>query len=118
MNGDYGSFAGILVADATLPGSPYETIIVHSLSRFFRDSVDFGLYERRLNEAGVRLIPGWLSSNKGVPSCAVPNACAIGRPSPEAGDLIPGTGFLSPHEAPTSPPCFRLEFLVRCQTPR
>ena len=45
-----------MVADATLKPSPYEAIIVHSLSRFFRDFLEFALYERRLNKAGVKLI--------------------------------------------------------------
>ena len=38
-----------------MPG-PYEAIIVHSLSRFFRDALEFGWHERELNKAGVRLI--------------------------------------------------------------
>ena len=45
-----------MIADATLAPAPYEAIIVHSLSRFFRDALEFGLYERRLQKAGVRLI--------------------------------------------------------------
>jgi site-specific DNA recombinase len=28
----------------------FDATIVHSLSRFFRESVEFGLYERRLNK--------------------------------------------------------------------
>lgn len=45
-----------MLADATLSPSPYDAIVVHSLSRFFRDSLDFALYERQLNQAGVKLI--------------------------------------------------------------
>jgi site-specific DNA recombinase len=45
-----------MIADATLKPSPYEAVIVHSQSRFFRDSLEFGLYERRLNKAGVKLV--------------------------------------------------------------
>ena len=45
-----------MISDATMSPTPFEAIIVHSLSRFFRDSLDFGLYERRLNKAGVKLI--------------------------------------------------------------
>ncbi len=45
-----------MIADATFKPSPYELVIVHSQSRFFRDSLEFGLYERRLNKAGVKLI--------------------------------------------------------------
>lgn len=45
-----------MIADATIKPSPYETIIVHSLSRFFRDLIEFALYERRLNKVGVKVI--------------------------------------------------------------
>ena len=45
-----------MIADATLKPSPYEAVIVHSLSRFFRDFLEFALYERRLNKAGVKVI--------------------------------------------------------------
>jgi site-specific DNA recombinase len=30
-------------------------IVVHSFSRFFRDSIDFGIYERKLKKYGVRV---------------------------------------------------------------
>ncbi len=45
-----------MIADATMKPSPYEAVIVHSLSRFFRDFIEFALYERRLNKAGVKII--------------------------------------------------------------
>jgi DNA invertase Pin-like site-specific DNA recombinase len=45
-----------MIHEATVKPSPYEAIIVHSLSRFFRDAVEFGLYERMLKKAGSRLI--------------------------------------------------------------
>ncbi len=45
-----------MIREATLNPSPFEALIVHSQSRFFRNSIDFGLYERKLNQAGVRLI--------------------------------------------------------------
>jgi site-specific DNA recombinase len=45
-----------LIREATLNPSPFEAVIVHSQSRFFRNSIDFGLYERKLNQADVRLI--------------------------------------------------------------
>jgi site-specific DNA recombinase len=45
-----------MVAEATLSPSPFEAIVVHSLSRFFRDAVDFGLYERKLTRSGVRVL--------------------------------------------------------------
>ena len=45
-----------MIATATLAPPPFEAVIVHSQSRFFRDAIEFGLYERRLQKAGVRLI--------------------------------------------------------------
>jgi len=45
-----------MIADATLKPNPYDAVVVHSLSRFFRDSLEFGLYERRLNKADAKLI--------------------------------------------------------------
>jgi site-specific DNA recombinase len=45
-----------MIQEATQKPSPFDAIIVHSLSRFFRDSLEFGLYERKLDRAGVRLI--------------------------------------------------------------
>ena len=45
-----------MIAEATLHPSPFEAVIVHSQSRFFRDSLEFGLYERKLNKAGVKLV--------------------------------------------------------------
>src|SRR5688572_28857310 len=45
-----------MIADATLNPPPYEAIIVHSLSRFFRDVISFGIYERRLTKVGTRVI--------------------------------------------------------------
>jgi DNA invertase Pin-like site-specific DNA recombinase len=45
-----------MIADATLSPPPFEAIIIHSLSRFFRDSLEFGLYERELTRAGVKLL--------------------------------------------------------------
>lgn len=44
-----------MVADATAAEHPVDAIIVHSLSRFFRDALGFGLCERELNKAGVKL---------------------------------------------------------------
>ncbi len=45
-----------MIAEATLSPSPYEAIIVHSRSRFFRDLFQFLSYERILKRAGVKLI--------------------------------------------------------------
>jgi len=45
-----------MVADAMLKPTPYQAIIVHSLSRFFRDLVLAAMYERKLQKAGVSVI--------------------------------------------------------------
>ena len=45
-----------MVADATVKPAPYQAIIVHSLSRFFRDLVLAAMYERKLQKAGVSVI--------------------------------------------------------------
>ena len=45
-----------MIQEATAKPAPFEAIVVHSLSRFFRDAVEFGLYERMLKKAGCRLI--------------------------------------------------------------
>ena len=45
-----------MISDATLKPAPYEAIIVHSLSRFFRDSLQFSLYERQLKKSGCKLV--------------------------------------------------------------
>ena len=45
-----------MVSDATMKPAPFEAVIVHSLSRFFRDSLEFALYERRLLKSGVKVI--------------------------------------------------------------
>src|SRR5216683_573507 len=45
-----------MIADATLSPSPYEAIIVHSRSRFFRDLFQFLSYERTLKRAGVKFV--------------------------------------------------------------
>ncbi|WP_420821450.1 recombinase family protein [Rhodoferax sediminis] len=45
-----------MISDATLKPSPYEAVIVHSLSRFFRDHIASALYERQLKKSSVKLI--------------------------------------------------------------
>jgi site-specific DNA recombinase len=45
-----------MIADAGQDPAPYEAIIVHSRSRFFRDLFEFLGYERRLKRAGVRVL--------------------------------------------------------------
>ena len=48
-----------MVNDATLKGgggAPFQAVIVHSLSRFFRDLVMGAMYQRNLLKAGVQLV--------------------------------------------------------------
>jgi hypothetical protein len=45
-----------MIADATARPAPFEAIVVHSLSRFFRDMIEFALYERKLAKLGVKVI--------------------------------------------------------------
>jgi site-specific DNA recombinase len=42
-----------MIADACISPPPFDAIIIHSLSRFFRDMIEFALYERRLKKHGV-----------------------------------------------------------------
>lgn len=42
-----------MINDACIAPPPFDAIIVHSLSRFFRDMIEFALYERRLKKYGV-----------------------------------------------------------------
>ena len=45
-----------MIAEASVTPSPFDAIVVHSLSRFFRDSLEVGLYERNLKRCGVRVV--------------------------------------------------------------
>ena len=45
-----------MIADATSDSEPYEAIIIHSRSRFFRDMFEFLNYERRLKRANCKLV--------------------------------------------------------------
>ena len=45
-----------MIADATLSPSPYQAIVIHSRSRFFRDLLEFLSYERKLKRAGCRIL--------------------------------------------------------------
>ena len=45
-----------MIADAMLKPSAFEAIIIHSLSRFFRDGIEFGVYERKLVKNKVKVI--------------------------------------------------------------
>ena len=42
-----------MIAESCAAPPPFGAIIVHSLSRFFRDMIEFGLYERCLKKHGV-----------------------------------------------------------------
>ncbi|MBU0688434.1 MAG: recombinase family protein [Gammaproteobacteria bacterium] len=45
-----------LINDALPKPRAFDAIVIHSLSRFFRDAIQFGVYERKLNKAGVKVI--------------------------------------------------------------
>lgn len=45
-----------MVSDATVEHPPYSTILVHSYSRFFRDAIGSGMYQRKLEKNGVSVL--------------------------------------------------------------
>jgi len=45
-----------MMAEACQNPPAFDAIIVHSLSRFFRDAIEFGLCERRLKKFGVSVV--------------------------------------------------------------
>lgn len=45
-----------LIQDAMQKPQAFEAIIIHSLSRFFRDGIQFGVYERKLKKNKVNVI--------------------------------------------------------------
>ncbi|MDQ2963034.1 MAG: recombinase family protein [Pseudomonadota bacterium] len=45
-----------MIADATQPPAPFDAILVHSRSRFFRDLFEFLKYERLLKRSGVKIV--------------------------------------------------------------
>jgi site-specific DNA recombinase len=45
-----------MIYEATRPDQPFAFIVVHSLSRFSRDSLHSELYVRKLRKAGVELV--------------------------------------------------------------
>lgn len=45
-----------MINDAMMKPSAFEAIIIHSLSRFFRDGIEFGVYERKLAKSKVKVI--------------------------------------------------------------
>ncbi len=45
-----------MIQDAMQKPPAFEAIIIHSLSRFFRDAIQFGVYERKLLKGGVKVV--------------------------------------------------------------
>jgi DNA invertase Pin-like site-specific DNA recombinase len=45
-----------MINDALAKQPTFEAVIIHSLSRFFRDGIEFGSYERKLIKNGVKVI--------------------------------------------------------------
>jgi site-specific DNA recombinase len=45
-----------MIQDALVKPPAFEAILIHSLSRFFRDGIEFGVYERKLAKNGVKVI--------------------------------------------------------------
>lgn len=45
-----------MIGAALEKSGPFEAIIIHSLSRFFRDGIEFGVYERKLAKNNVKVI--------------------------------------------------------------
>lgn len=45
-----------MMADATSPDHPFDAVVVFTLSRFFRDTIAFGIHELQLKRARVKLI--------------------------------------------------------------
>ena len=45
-----------MIAEACVYPPPFDAIIIHSLSRFFRESFQFTFYERQLKKSGVQVI--------------------------------------------------------------
>ena len=45
-----------IIGDAMQKPAAFEGIIIHSLSRFFRDGIEFGVYERKLAKNKVKVI--------------------------------------------------------------
>ena len=45
-----------MINDACAAAQPFDVVLVHSLSRFFRDAVNSGLYQRKLEKHGVEVV--------------------------------------------------------------
>jgi DNA invertase Pin-like site-specific DNA recombinase len=46
-----------MIEAGTSKPAPFDVVIVHSFSRFFRDHFELEFYVRRLAKSGVRLVP-------------------------------------------------------------
>ena len=45
-----------MISDAGNPEKPFDVVVVHSQSRFFRDAISFGIYERKLEKCDVEIV--------------------------------------------------------------
>ncbi len=45
-----------MISDAMMKPPAFEAIIIHSLSRFFRDGIEFGVYERKLAKNKIKVV--------------------------------------------------------------
>ena len=45
-----------MISDAMMKQPAFEAIIIHSLSRFFRDGIEFGVYERKLLKNKIKVV--------------------------------------------------------------
>ncbi|CAH1386885.1 recombinase family protein [Candidatus Nitrotoga sp. M5] len=45
-----------MITDAMIKPPAFEAIIIHSLSRFFRDGIQFGVYERKLDKNKIKVV--------------------------------------------------------------
>lgn len=45
-----------MIQDALMKPASFEIIVIHSLSRFFRDGIEFGVYERKLARNKVKVV--------------------------------------------------------------
>jgi Resolvase, N terminal domain len=68
-----------MIADATQPPAPFDAILVHRRSRFFRDLFHFLHYKRVLAKVGARQFLGFTRLISFKPSCAS-SACLRATP--------------------------------------
>ena len=76
-----------MIYKAKRPDKPFDVVVVHSLSRFSRDTLHSELYIRQLNKAGVETMKsiGRLSDSSIQPIASVAAAVAVkaGAPHPD-----------------------------------